>query len=193
MDCSTPGLPVPRHPPEFAQVHVHWNGEAIQPSHPVSSLFLLASIFPSIMFFSNELALCTRWPKYWSFSFSISPSSEYSGLISFGIDLFDLLAVQGTHKSLLQNHSSKASKNYYVSKNLRDFIHPKVRLFLPEACLWASTLIMEEEVCLVPFSSSPVFSLPFFIWFVLRKKRSWGKKGNLIVRNREDFLPAQSG
>ena len=74
--------------------------------HP---LLLPPSIFPSITVFSKELALCIRWPKYWSFSFSISPSSEYSGLISFRIDWFDLLAVQGTLKSLLQPHSSKAS------------------------------------------------------------------------------------
>ena len=74
--------------------------------HP---LLLLRSIFPSIRVFSNELALCIRWPKYWSFSFSISPSNEYSRLISFRIDWFDLLAVQGTYKSLLQYHSSKAS------------------------------------------------------------------------------------
>ena len=71
--------------------------------------FLLASIFPNIRFFSNELALHIRWPKYWNFSFSISPFNEYSGLISFRIDLLDLLAVQGTLKSLLQQHSSKAS------------------------------------------------------------------------------------
>ena len=72
-------------------------------------LLLLPSIFPSIRVFSNESVLCIRWPKYWSFSFSISPSSEYSGLISFRRDWFDLLAVQGTLKSLLQHHSSKAS------------------------------------------------------------------------------------
>ena len=86
--------------------------ESVMPSnrlvlrHP---LLLLPSLFPSIRVFSNELALCIRWPKYWSFSFSISPSSEYSGLISFRIDWFDLLAVQGTVKRLLQHHSSKAS------------------------------------------------------------------------------------
>ena len=74
--------------------------------HP---LLLLPSIFHSIRVFSNDLVLCLRWPKYWSFSFSISPSNEYSGLISFRIDWFDLLAVQGTLKSLLQHHSSKAS------------------------------------------------------------------------------------
>ena len=82
---------------------------AIQPSHPLSSLLLLPSIFPSITVFSNEWTLHIRWPKYWSFSFSISPSNEYSGLISFKIDWFDLLAVQGTLKSLLQLRSSKAS------------------------------------------------------------------------------------
>ena len=74
--------------------------------HP---LLLLPSVFPSIRVFSSELTLCIRWPKYWSFSFSISPSNEYSGLIFFRIDWFDLLAVQGTLKSLLQHHSSKAS------------------------------------------------------------------------------------
>ena len=72
-------------------------------------LLLLPSIFPSIRVFSNELALCIRWPKYWGFSFSISPSNEYSGLISFRIDWFNLLPVQGTLKNLLQHHSSKAS------------------------------------------------------------------------------------
>ena len=102
MDCSTPGLPVHHHLLELTQTHVHWVGEAIQPSHPLSSLLLLPSIFPSIRVFSNESVLCIRWPKYWSFSFSISPSSEYSGLISFRIDWLDLLAVQGTLKSLLQ-------------------------------------------------------------------------------------------
>ena len=80
--------------------------------HPV---LLLPSIFPSIRVFSNESVLCIRWPKYWSFSFSIIPSSEYSGLISFRMDLLDLLAVQGTLKSLLQHHSSKASILWYAA------------------------------------------------------------------------------
>ena len=81
----------------------------MQPSHPLLLSSLLPSIFPSIGAFSNELTLHIRWLKYWSFSFSISPSSEYSGLISFGNDWFDFLAVQGTLKNLLQHHSSKAS------------------------------------------------------------------------------------
>ena len=108
-DCSTPGLPVPHHFPKFAQVHVHYIGDAIQPSHPLMPSFLLPSIIPSIRDFSNELSVCIRWPKYWSFSFSISPSNEYSGLLSFKFDRFDLPAVQGTPRSLLQHHSSKAS------------------------------------------------------------------------------------
>ena len=86
--------------------------ELVMPSNNLilcRPLLLLPSIFPSIKVFSNESALCIRWPKYWSFSFSISPSNEYSGLISFRIDWFDLLAVQGTLKSLLQHHNSKAS------------------------------------------------------------------------------------
>ena len=86
--------------------------ESVMPSSHLilhRPLLLLPSVFPSIRVFSNELALHIRWPKYWSFSFSISPSNEYSGLISFRIDCFDLLAVQGTLKSLLQHHNSKTS------------------------------------------------------------------------------------
>ena len=98
---STPGLPVHHQLPEFTKTHVHWVGDAIQPSHRLSSFSLLPSIFPSIRVFSNESVLHIRWPKYWSFSFSISPSNEYSGLISFSMDWLDLLAVQGTLKSLL--------------------------------------------------------------------------------------------
>ena len=100
VDCSTPGLPVHHQLPELAPTHVHRAGDVIQPSHLLflQPLLLLPSIFPSIRVFSNESALCIRWPKYWSFSFSISPSSEYSGLISFRLDWFDLFAVQGTLK-----------------------------------------------------------------------------------------------
>ena len=109
MDWSTPGLPVLHHLPEFAQTHVHWGGDAIQSSHPLSSRLLLPSVFPSIKVFSNESALDIRWQKYWLFSLSISPSNEYSGLISFRIDWFALLAVQETLNSFLQHHNSKAS------------------------------------------------------------------------------------
>ena len=109
MDCSMPGLPVHHQLPELTQTHVHRVGDAIQPSHPLCPLLLLPSFFHSIRVFSSESALLIRWSKYWSFSFSISPSNEYSGLISFRIDWLDLLAVQGTPKSLLQHYSSKAS------------------------------------------------------------------------------------
>ena len=117
MDCSTPGLPVHHQLLELTQTHVHRVGDAIQLSHPLSSRYLilchpllfLPSIFSSIRVFSNESVLPIRWPKYWRFSFSISPSNEYSGLISFSIDWFDLLAVQRSLKSLLQHYSSKAS------------------------------------------------------------------------------------
>ena len=109
MDCSTPGFPVHHQLPELAHTHVHRVGDAIQPSHPLSSLLLPPSIFPSIRVFASESVLHIRWPKYWSFSFSISPSNEYSGLISFRIDWFDFLAVQETLKSFLQHCSSKAS------------------------------------------------------------------------------------
>ena len=103
-----PGLSVPHHLPKFAQVHVHCFGNAIQSSHLLMPLLFLPSTFPSIRHFSSESAVLTRLPKYWSFSFSISPSKKYSGLISLNIDWFDLLAVQESLSSL-QHHSLKAS------------------------------------------------------------------------------------
>ena len=105
MDCSMPGLPVHHQLPEFTQTRVHRVGDAIQPSHPLSSPSLLPSIFPSIRVFSNESALHISLSKYWSFNFNISPFEEHSGLISFRMDWLDLLAVQGTLKSLFQHHS----------------------------------------------------------------------------------------
>ena len=108
MDCTTPGFPVHHQFPELKLVSI----ESVMPSnhlilcHP---FLLLPSIFPSTRVFSSESVLCITWPKYWSFSFSISPSNEYSGLIPFRIDWLDLLVVQGTLKSLLQQYSSKAS------------------------------------------------------------------------------------
>ena len=109
MDCSMPGFPVYYQLLELAQTHVHWVGDATQPSHPLSSLVLPPSIFPSIRVFLNESALHIMWPKNWSFSFNVTPSNEYSELISFRMDSLDLFAVQGTLKSLPQHHSSKAS------------------------------------------------------------------------------------
>ena len=108
MDCSTPVFSVHHQLLELAQTQVHRIGDAIPPFNPLRPLLLSPSIFPSIRVFSNESALHIRWPKYWSFSFNISPSNEHPGLISFRMDWLDLLAVQGTLKSLLQHRSSKA-------------------------------------------------------------------------------------
>ena len=96
MDCSMPCFPVLHNLPDFAQTHVHWISDAIQPSHLCHRFLLLPLIFPSIRVFCNELALLTSGSQYWNFSFSLNPSNEYSGLISFRIDWFYLLAVQGT-------------------------------------------------------------------------------------------------
>ena len=109
MDCSTPAFPVHHQLPEHNQTRVHHVSDAIQPSHPLSSPSPPAFNLSQHQGLSNESVLCIRLPKYSRFSFSINPSNEYSGLISFRIDWLDLLAVQGTLKSLLQHHSSKAS------------------------------------------------------------------------------------
>ena len=150
MNSSMPGLPVHHQLPEFTQNHIHQLGDAIQPSHRLRrQLHLLPPIPPSIRVFSNESTLHMRWPKYWSFSFSIIPSKEIQGLISFRMDWLDLLAVQGTLKSLLQHHSSKASilkRSAFFTVQLS---HPYVttgktialtrRTLLAKQCLWFST------------------------------------------------------
>ena len=124
MDSSMPGFPVLQYLTEFAQIHVHWVTDAIQPSHPLPPPLLLPSIFPSIRVFPSKLALWIRGPKYWSFSFSISLSNEYSGLISFWMDWLDLLAVQGTLKNLLQHHSLKASILRGLAFFMDQLLHP---------------------------------------------------------------------
>ena len=118
-----PSFPVLHHLPDLAQI---MSIESVMPSNYLTScnpLLLLSSIFPSIRVFFRELALHIRWPKYWSFSFIISPSNEYSGLISFGIDRFDL-AVQVTLKSFLQHHSSKASILRFSAFFMVQLSHP---------------------------------------------------------------------
>ena len=109
MECSTPGFPVHHQLPEFIQTHVHWVRDTSNHLILCRPLLLPPSILPSTRVFSNESTLCIKWLKYWSFSFNISPSNEHPGLISFRMDWLDLLAVQGTLKSLVQHHSSKAS------------------------------------------------------------------------------------
>ena len=122
MDCSTPGLPVHRQLPEFTQTHVHQVGDAIQPSRPLSSPSLCIFNLSQHRIFSRESVLHIRWPKYWSFSFRISPSNEYSGLISCGMDWLDLLAVQGTlefspipqFKSIHSSGSSQSNSHIHT-------------------------------------------------------------------------------
>ena len=128
MNCNKPGFPVLHYLPKFAQVHVHRVGDGVlmPSSHLVlcCPLLLLPSIFASLRVFTSESALCIRWPKYWSFNFSISPSNEYSGLISFRINWFDLLAVQGILKSLLQHHSSKVWILWHSAFLIVQLSHP---------------------------------------------------------------------
>ena len=112
--------------PEFIQTHVHWVGDAIQPSHPLSSPSPPAFNLSQHQGLFKWVSSCIRWPKYWSSSFSISPSNEYSGLISFWMDWLDLLAVQGTLKSLLQHHSSKASVLQFSAFFIVQLSHPYV-------------------------------------------------------------------
>ena len=125
MNPSTPGLPVHHQLPEITQTHVHRVGDTIQPSHPLLSPSLPTFNLSQHQGISSESVLCIRWPKYWSFSFSISPSNEYSGLLSFGMDWLDLLAVQGTLRSLL-HHNSKASILWRSAVFIVQFSHPYV-------------------------------------------------------------------
>ena len=121
MDCSIPDFPVHHKLPEFTQTHVPPVGDAIQPSHPHCPLLLLPSIFPSITVFSSELVLHIRC----SFSFSICPSNEYSGLISFRMDWLDIFAIQGAFKSFLQHHSSRPSvfwcSAFFTVQSVKDY------------------------------------------------------------------------
>ena len=127
MNLSTPGIPVHHQLPESTQTHVHWIESGMPSNHLIlrCPLLLLPSIFPSIRGFSNESVLGIRWAKYWSFSFSISPSNEYSGLISFRMDWLDLLEVQETLKSLLQHHFKSISSsvlNFLYSPTLTSIL-----------------------------------------------------------------------
>ena len=126
MDYSMPGFPVLHHLSELAQTHVYWVGDAIQPFHLLLSSSPPAFSLSQLRVFSNELVFHIKWPKYWSFSFSISSSNEYSGLIFFRIDWFDLFVVQGTLKSLLEHSSSKASIPCHSPSFMVQLSHPYI-------------------------------------------------------------------
>ena len=139
MNCSTLGFPVFHYLPEFAQTHVHWVINAIQPSHPLLHLLLLLSIFPRIRVFSNESALCIRWPKYWSFSISISPSSEYSDLVSFRTDWFISLLFKGLSRvfssTTIQKHPFfEAQPSLWSSSHIRTWLLEKNSFDYTELC-----------------------------------------------------------
>ena len=153
-DPWTAGFSVLHHLLELAQTHVYWVGDAIQPSHPLSPPSL-----PRIRVFSNESVLCIRWPKYWSFSFSISPSNEYSGLISFRIDWFDLFAVQGTLESLLEHHSSKASILQHSGFFMVQLSHPYMTTGKTTALTRWTSLVVQTVKNLPAMQETWVLSL----------------------------------
>ena len=125
-DCSTRGFPIHHQLPELAQTHIQRVSDNIQPFHPLRPFLLPCSIFPSIRVFSNESVLHIRWPKYWSFRVCVSPSNDCSRLISFRMDWLDLLAFQGTLKSLLQHRSSKASILQHSAFFIVQLSHPYI-------------------------------------------------------------------
>ena len=159
-----PGLPVHHHLPEFTQTHVHQVSDALQPSHTLLSSSPPAPIPPSMRVFSSESTLHIRWPKYWSFSFSIIHSKEIPGLISFRMDGLDLLALQETLKSLLQHHSSKASILHHsafftfqlshpymttgktIALTRRNFVGKVMSLFLNMLCRLVTTCLQRVSV-----------------------------------------------
>ena len=161
MNHSMPGLPVHHQLLESTQTHAHWPSNHLILCRP---LLLLPSIFPSTRVFSNESALCIRWPKYCSFRFNISPSSEHPGLISFRINWLDLLAVQGTLKSLLQHHSSKASILWCSAFFIVQLSHPYMTIRKTIA-LTRQTFVDKVMILLFNMLSRLV------ITFLLRSKR----------------------
>ena len=136
MDCSTPGFPVLHHLLDFAQTHVHRVSDAIQLSHPLSSLLILPATPPSIRVFSNESTLHMRWPKYWSFSLSISPSDEHPGLISFRMNWLDLLAVQ---------ESSPAPQFKSINSSALSFLHSPTLTSIHEH--WKNHSLDKMDLC----------------------------------------------
>ena len=142
MDCSMPGLPVHHQLLEFTQTHVHSIGDAIQPSHPLSSPSPPAFNLSQHQHLSNESVLCIRWPKYWTFNFSISPSNEYSGLISFRRDWLDLFAVQRTLKS---QHQVQKHQFFSAQLSLQSNSHIHT-WWLEKSYLWLDGALLENNV-----------------------------------------------
>ena len=166
IDCSMPGFPVHHQLPELAQTHVHRASDAIQPSHSLSSSPCPPTFnLSSIRVFSNQSVLHVRWPKYWSFSLSVSPSNEFSRLISFRMDWLDLLAVQGTLKSILQHYSSKAS---ILRHSAFQFSHPYMtigktialtrRTFVGKVMSLLFKMLSRCVIAFLPRSKSLLFS-----------------------------------
>ena len=177
MDCSTPVFPALHYLPEFAQTYVHWIGYAIQPSHPLSPPSPAALNVPHHQSLFQWVSSSHRWPKYWSFSFSNSSSNEYSGLISFRIDWFDLLAIQGTLKSLLQHHSSKASILHHSAFFMVQLLH----LYMTTGKIIALTIrTFAGKVMSLLFNTLS----RFVIAFLLRSKRlliSWLQSSSTLI------------
>ena len=165
MDCSMPGSPVHHQFPELAQTHVHQVSDASNHLILYRPLLLLPLVVPSIRVFSTESVLHIRWPKFWHFNFSISPSNEYTGQISFRMDWLELLEVQGSLKSFLQNHSSKASILDVFHSNF-ELVHCSMSssnccflscIQVPQEsgnAFWYSHLINNIQVCCDPHSQS---------------------------------------
>ena len=167
MNCSTPSLPVHHQLLEFTQTHAHWVGDAIQPSHLCRPLLFLPPIPPSIRVFSNESTLRKRWPKYWSFNFSVSPSNEHPWLISFRMDWLDLLSVQGTLKSLFQHRSSKASIFRHSAFFTVQFSHPYMTT--------GKTIALTRWTFVGNVSVAPYWELNRVIWGSTSQTWKWIK------------------
>ena len=172
MDCSMTGFPIHYHLLELAQTHVHWVSDAIQSPHPLSPSAPPAFNLSQHQGLFNESVLCIRWPQYWSFSFSISPSNEYSGLISFRMDWLDLLQVQGTLKSLLQHHSSKASILWCLAFFMVELSHPYITTgkTIP-LTIWTLTITLSAKVHIVKAMVFPVVTYGCESWTIKRAER----------------------
>ena len=192
MNFSMLGFPVLHHLSELAQTHVYWDSDTIQ-LILCCPLLLLPSLFPSITVFSYESVLRIRWPKYWSFSFSICPLNEYLGLISFRIDWFDFLAVPGTIKSLLQHHSSKASIFWHWAFFMVQFSHPymtigktiamTIRIFVGKVMSLLFNMLSRLVIAFLPRSKHPLSSwlqLPFAVWYMWGKRKVQGTHHYII-------------